>query len=150
MSNRPGISSPERASALALELRTSLGKLKRKLRGQAGQEDLTSSQVSVLLRLEKDGPATVSNLARAEAMRPQSMSAVIAPLEAAGLVSGTPDPNDGRQTPFSLTKMCRKRIQERRAAKQDWLTRTIQTRLSVQEQEKLVAALEILARLVED
>jgi hypothetical protein len=46
--------------------------------------------------------------------------------------------------------MCRKRIQERRAAKQDWLTRTIQARLSAQEQEKLAAALEILARLVED
>jgi len=150
MSDRSGISSPGRASALALELRTSLGKLKRKLRDQAGREDLTSSQVSVLLRLEKDGPATVSNLARAEAMRPQSMSAVIAPLEAAGFVSGTPDPNDGRQTLFSLTKMCRKRIQERRAAKQDWLTRTIQARLSAQEQEKLAAALEILARLVED
>jgi DNA-binding MarR family transcriptional regulator len=83
-------------------------------------------------------------------MRPQSMSAVIAPLEAAGLVSGTPDPNDGRQTLFSLTKMCRKRIQERRAAKQDWLTRNIQARLSAQEQKKLAAALEILARLVED
>ena len=150
MSDRPGISSPDRASALALELRTSLGKLKRKLRGQAGHEDLTSSQVSALLRLEKDGPATVSNLARAEAMRPQSMSAVIAPLEAAALVRGTPDSNDGRQTLFSLTKMCRKRIEERRAAKQDWLTRTIQTRLSAQEQEKLAAALEILARLVED
>jgi len=150
MSDRAGISSSERASALALELRTSLGKLKRKLLGQAGPEDLTSSQVSVLLRLEKDGPATVSNLARAEAMRPQSMSAVIAPLEAAGLVSGVPDPNDGRQTLFSLTKMCRKRIQERRAAKQDWLTGTIQARLSAQEQEKLAAALEILARLVED
>lgn len=150
MGNRTGTSSPQRASALALELRTSLGKLKRKLRGQAGQDDLTSSQVSVLLLLEKDGPATVSNLARAEAMRPQSMSAVIAPLEAAGLVSGAPDPNDGRQTLFSLTKMCRKRIQERRAAKQDWLTTTIQTRLSAQEQEKLAAALVILARLVED
>jgi DNA-binding MarR family transcriptional regulator len=150
MSDRPGISPLERASALALELRTSLGKLKRKLRGQAGHEDLTSSQVSVLLRLEKDGTATVSNLARAEAMRPQSMSAVIAPLEAAGLVTGTPDSNDGRQTLLSLTKMCRKRIQERRAAKQDWLTRTIQARLSAQEQEKLAAALEILARLVED
>jgi DNA-binding MarR family transcriptional regulator len=150
MSDRSGISSPGRASALALELRTSLGKLKRKLRDQAGREDLTSSQVSVLLRLEKDGPATVSNLARAEAMRPQSMSAVIAPLLAAGLVSGTPDPNDGRQTLFSLTKMCRNRIQARRAAKQDWLTRTIQTRLSAPEREKLAAALEILARLVED
>ena len=150
MSNRPGPSQANRASALALEMRTLIGKLKRKLRDQAGHEDFTSSQVSVVLRLEKDGPATVSNLARAEAMRPQSMSAVIAPLEAAGLVSGAPDPKDGRQTLLSLTKECRKLIQERRAAKQDWLTKTILARLSVQEQEQLAAALEILARLIED
>lgn len=150
MSNRISRSQADRTSALALEMRTLIGKLKRKLRDQTGDEDLTSSQVSVLLRLENSGPATVSNLARAEAMRPQSMSAVIAPLEAAGLVSGVPDPNDGRQTLLSLTKKCRERMQERRAAKQDWLTKTIQAKLSVQEQEKLAAALEVLARLVED
>lgn len=150
MSNRISRSQADRASALALEMRTLIGKLKRKLRDQTGDDDFTSSQVSVLLRLENSGPATVSNLARAEAMRPQSMSAVIAPLEAAGLVSGVPDPNDGRQTLLSLTKKCRERMQERRAAKQDWLTKTIQAKLSVQEQEKLAAALEVLARLVED
>ena len=147
MSDRPGISSPERASALALELRTSLGKLKRKLRGQAGHEDLTSSQVSVLLRLERDGPATVSNLARAEAMRPQSMSAVIAPLEAAGLVSGTPDPNDGRQTILSLTDESRERIRASRALREDWLVRGIQAHLSLAEQEFLAGAVEYLQRL---
>lgn len=150
MSHRSGRSQADRASTLALEMRTLIGKLKRKLRDQAGHEDFTSSQVSVLLRLEKDGPATASNLARSEAMRPQSMSAVIAPLEAAGLVSGAPDPNDGRQTLLSLTKKCRELIQERRAAKQDWLTKTIQAKLSAKEQEQIAAALEILARLVED
>jgi DNA-binding MarR family transcriptional regulator len=124
--------------------------LKRKVRDQTGHEELTSSQVSVLLRLEKDGPTTASNLARAEAMRPQSMSAVLAPLEAAGLVSGAPDPNDGRQTLLSLTEKCRERMHARRAAKQDWLTQTILVRLSAQEQEQLGTALEILARLVED
>jgi DNA-binding MarR family transcriptional regulator len=150
MSNRPSRSQADRASALALEMRTLIGKLKRKLRDQTGQEDLTSSQTSVLLRLEKDGPATVSNLARAEAMRPQSMSAVISPLEAAGLLSGAPDPNDGRQTLLSLTQKCREIIRERRAAKQDWLAKTILAKLSAQEQEQLAATLEILARLVED
>lgn len=83
-------------------------------------------------------------------MRPQSMSAVIAPLEAAGLVTGAPDPDDGRQTLLSLTKKCRVLIQERRAAKQDWLTRTILAKLSAQEQEQLSTTLEFLARLVED
>ena len=104
----------------------------------------------MLLRLEKDGPATVSNLARAEAMRPQSMSAVIAPLEAAGLVSGAPDPKDGRQTLFSLTQKCRKRIEERRAAKQDWLTKAILGKLSAGEQDQLAAGLKSLALLAED
>ena len=150
MSDRSRRSQADRVSALALEMRTLIGKLKRKLRDQTGHEDFSASQVSVLLRLETDGPATVSNLARSEAMRPQSMSAVIARLEAAGLVRGDPDPNDGRQTLLSLTKKCRELIQERRAAKQDWLTKTILAKLSAQEQERLAAALEILARLVED
>ena len=135
---------------MALEMRTLIGKLRRKLRDQAGHEDFTSSQASVLLRLEMDGPATVSNLARAEAMRPQSMSAVIAPLEAAGLVSGAHDPRDGRQTLWSLTQKCRELVEQRRAAKQDWLTKTILSKLSTQQQEQLAAALEILARLVAD
>ena len=150
MNNRFSQSQAGRASALALEMRTLVGKLRRKLRDQAGHEDFTPSQASVVLRLEKEGPATVSSLARAEAMRPQSMSAAIAPLESAGLVRGVPDPNDGRQTLLSLTPKCRDLLEKRRAAKQDWLTRTIQAKLSAQEQAKLAEALEILARLVED
>lgn len=150
MSTRANRSQADRASELALEMRTLIGKLKRKLRDHSGHEDFTSSQAAVLLRLEKDGPATVSNLARTEAMRPQSMSAVIDPLEAVGLVSGAPDPNDGRQTLLSLTQKCRELLHERRAAKQDWLTKTILAKLSAQEQEQLAVALEILARLVED
>jgi DNA-binding MarR family transcriptional regulator len=150
MGNRVDRSDADRASRLALEMRTLIGKMRRKLRDQTGREDLTSSQVAVLLRLEKDGPATASNLARAEAMRPQSMSAVIAPLEAARLITAAADPSDGRQTLWSLTKKCRERIEERRAAKQDWLTKTIVAKLSDREQQQLAATLEIFARLVED
>jgi DNA-binding MarR family transcriptional regulator len=140
----------ERASALAAELRTIIGKLKRRLREHGSMGDLTPSQVSVILRLESEGSATVSSLARAEGMRPQSMATVIAPLENAGLVSGAPDPSDGRQTLLSLSKTCQKWIQEGRAARQDWLTGMIQSKLSSQEQEKLAAAVELLARLIEE
>ena len=145
--NRPRI---ERTSALAAELRATLGKLKRKLREHGERSDLTPSQVSVILRLEQDGPITVSSLARAEGMRPQSMSAIVTSLLGAGLVSGSPDTNDARQTLMSLSRKCRKSLKEGRAAKQDWLTTTIQEKLSVQDQEKLAAVLELLARLVED
>jgi DNA-binding MarR family transcriptional regulator len=139
-----------RASTLAQDLRALLGKLKRRLREQAHVGDLTPSQVSVLLRLEKDGPATASNLARAEGMRPQSVAPVIAALESAGLVSGAPDPADGRQTLLSLTDACRKWAAAGRAARQDWLTRTLQARLSPQEQDELARAVELLKRLVDD
>lgn len=150
MSNRLLSPQVEHAYTLAAELRTIIGKLKRRLREHGSGGDLTPSQVSVILRLESEGSATVSSLARAEGMRPQSMAAVIGPLEAAGLLSSAPDPSDGRQTLLSLSKMCQKQIQDGRAARQDWLTRTIQSKLSAQEQEKLAAAVELLARIVED
>ena len=140
----------EFASTLAIELRTAFRKIKRFLREHGGHGDLTPSQVSVVLRLERDGSATVSSLARAEGMRPQSMSAVITPLQEAGLVSGALDPNDGRQTLMCLTPKCLKLLEDGRSARQDWLTRRISQRLSVGEQEQLRAALELLTKLVVD
>jgi len=135
---------------LAAEIRAIYRKLKLRVREHGGGNDLTPSQASVLLRLEKDGPATVSSLARAEGMRPQSMSAIVTPLQESGLVIGAPDLSDGRQTLMSLTPKCLKWLQEGRAARQDWLSTTISQKLSVHEQEKLQAALELLKRLVED
>lgn len=150
MGDRVILSQAERAAALAVELRAIFGKLKRKLREQGERSDLTPSQVSVLLRLEKDGPAAVSSLARAEGMRPQSMSAIITSLLETGLVAGSPDPNDRRQTLMSLSRKCQKLLKDGRAARQDWLTTIIQKKLSSQEQEKLAATVNLLARLIED
>ena len=138
------------ASRLAAQLRTTVGSLKRKLRQQGGRHDLTSSQVAAVLRLETDGPATVSSLARAEGMRPQSMSAVIAALEEMGFVAGAADPNDGRKTLLSLTKACRRSIEDGRAARQDWLAQAIQRKLSPPEQKRVSSVLHLLSRLAED
>ena len=150
MSKRSPVPESEIASDLAAQIRTILSKLKRRLREQGGGGDLTPSQISVLLRLEKDGAATVSGLARAEGMRPQSMSSIVTSLQDAGLVGSSPDPNDGRQTLMSLSKKCEKLLRESRAARQDWLTTAILQKLSTQEQQKLSAALELLSRLTED
>ncbi|MGC2086202.1 MAG: MarR family transcriptional regulator [Bradyrhizobium sp.] len=138
------------ADLLAGELRALAGKLKRRLREQADVGDLTPSQRSVLLRLEKDGPATASTLARMESMRPQSMGPIIAALESAGLVRGSPHPTDGRQTILSMTDACRTWLAEGRAARQDWLSRTITARLSPAEQQQLASAITLLRRLVDD
>lgn len=135
--------------ALASDLRVLIGQLRRRLREQANFGDLTWSQTSVLSRLDREGSATVTSLARAEGMRPQSMGATVSALQAAGLVSGSPDPKDGRQTILSLTPACREWIKASRAAKEDWLFRAIQSKLSPEEQEELATAVALLKRLAE-
>jgi DNA-binding MarR family transcriptional regulator len=138
-----------RAMALAGELRVLISQLKRRLRAEAHFGDLTWSQVSVLSHLDREGPATVTTLARAEGVRPQSMGATVSALEAAGLVSGAPDPTDGRQTILSLTAACQEWIKAGRAAREDWLFRAIRAKLAPSEQEELATAVELLKRLVE-
>jgi DNA-binding MarR family transcriptional regulator len=135
--------------ALAVDLRVVVGQLRRRLREQASFGDLTWSQTSVLSRLDREGPATVTSLARAEGMRPQSMGATVSALEVAGLVSGSPDPKDGRQTILSLTPSCQEWIKAGRAAREDWLFRAIQSKLPPEEQEELASAIELLKRLAQ-
>jgi len=150
MDDQPPDNASIRSLALSVALRATVGKLKRKLLAQADVGDLTNSQVAVLLRLERDGPATTSSLARAEGMRPQSMASIVAALDAAGLVGGSADPADGRQTLLSLTDACRQWLRESRAARQDWLSRTIEARLSASELAQLETAVALLSRLADD
>jgi DNA-binding MarR family transcriptional regulator len=135
-------------ASLAAELRALVGRLKRRLREQGSVGDLTPSQIAALLRLERDGPATVSSLARAEGVRPQSMGVTVAALEAAGLVAGAPDPDDGRQTLISPTPLCMEKLARGRAARQDWLARQIES-LDPDERAQLAAAATILRRISE-
>jgi DNA-binding MarR family transcriptional regulator len=135
--------------ALATELRIVLGQLKRRLREHAVFGDLTWSQASVLGRLHREGPATVTTLAKAEGMRPQSMGATVSALEAAGWVSGSPDPTDGRQTILALTAACQEWIRTGQAAREDWLFRSIQTKLGPEEQEQLATLVQLLTRIAE-
>jgi DNA-binding MarR family transcriptional regulator len=141
--------SESQLTALAGELRVVLGKLLRRLREQADGADFTNAQKSVLLRLERDGPATVSMLARAEGVRPQSMRITVAALEKAGVVSGKPDPEDARQTFLSLTPSFLKVVKTGRAAREDWLFRALGAQLAPREHEQLAAAVKLLSRLAD-
>lgn len=137
------------AMAIAGELRVLLGKLKRRLREQTGSRGLSWSQMAVLGQLDREGCKTVTELAELEGMRQQSMGATVASLQTAGLVTGKPHPTDGRRTLLALTPKARAWIKASRAAREDWLLQTIQTRLSSAEQKKLAASVELLKRLVE-
>ena len=133
----------------ASELRVLVAKLRRRLAEQASPGDFTPSQIAVMSRLLNDGPATLTALAKVEAMRPQSMSAIIAVLQAEGVVEGRPDPTDGRQTILGLTDATRERVESSRVIKNDWLFRSIRARYSSAEQARLADGVVLLQRLLE-
>ena len=137
------------AAVLASDLRSLIGKLKRRLREQASAGDLTPSQTAVLVHLDRDGRTTVSALARLEGVRPQSMGATVASLEGLGLLKGSPDPTDGRQTILSLTPACQEMIRTGRAARHEWLLHAIQQKLTMQEQSQLKLGIRLLNRIVD-
>lgn len=136
-------------TALASELQLLNSRLRRRLREQATAGDFTPSQISVLLYLERETTATVTDLAQAEGVRTQSMGATVATLQAAGMVEGQPDPKDGRKTLLSLTPTCRAKLSEGRALRRHWLVRAMSSQLSETEQIELAAAVALLKRLVE-
>jgi DNA-binding MarR family transcriptional regulator len=134
---------------MATELRIVLGKLKRRLREHANKGDLSLSQMAVLGYLDREGPSTVTALARAEGVRPQSMGATVAALEEAGLIGGNPHPADGRQVVLSLTAAARRWLEESRAAREDWLSQAIRSHLDPGEQRELARATALLRRIVD-
>ncbi|MBN8873727.1 MAG: MarR family transcriptional regulator [Rhodospirillales bacterium] len=136
-------------ATLATELRFLMSKLRRRLREQADAGDLTPSQATAWKRLERDGPMTVTALARAEGVRPQSMGATVTALEAAGLIERAPDAADGRQSMLSVSAGGRARVEAGRAVRQDWLARRIECRLDPSERDVLAQAFALLDRIAD-
>ncbi len=141
MPNRP-------LDAAILDLRQAVGLLVRRVRAAAASEELSLTESVVMARLAREGPATTADLARAEGMKPQSMGATVAALEAMGIVERTPHPTDGRQVHIALTAKGAALRKSAKYAKQTWLAQAI-AQLDKQEQATLFAAGEIMRRLAE-
>ncbi|MGH6654440.1 MAG: MarR family winged helix-turn-helix transcriptional regulator [Actinocrinis sp.] len=146
---RPLSASSPQVTELAGEVRVALGQLVRKLREQSEGNDLTTSQQSVLGRLERDGPATATQLANAEGVRPQSMAKIVRVLEDAGLIGGAPDPNDGRKIVISVTETAVEQFRTGRRAREDWLARAIAANLSPDELDQLSSMPHLVRRLTQ-
>jgi DNA-binding MarR family transcriptional regulator len=133
----------------ASDLRDLVAKLRRRLAEHGSPGDFTPSQIAVAVRLLGDGPATLTSLARAEGMRPQSMSAIVAALEVGGIVERRPDPADGRATIIAITDDARHRIEQSRIRKDDWLFRSMRAKFTPAEQATLTTSIALLQRLLE-
>jgi DNA-binding MarR family transcriptional regulator len=144
---------PERvsdsAARAAREIKAVFSRLRRRLRELALEDDLTPSQTAALIRLAKDGPASASQLAGAERVRPQSMATTLAGLDRHGLIRREPDPDDGRRQLISLTPEGRRRAESDRKVRDEWLVRALQDRYTEQERRIIVDALSLLDRLTD-
>ncbi|MGH7107168.1 MAG: MarR family winged helix-turn-helix transcriptional regulator, partial [Acetobacteraceae bacterium] len=119
MSSTPrGPISPE---TVVPALTQAIGQMLRTLRAEANPGGLSISQTAALALLAENGGMTNADLARAQAMKPQSMYTILATLEQEGLVERSPHPTDGRQILFSLTRQGIAARRKRSTAKHEWL-----------------------------
>ena len=130
------------------ELSLAIGQLLRRLRAESNPDGLTWSQTVALARLEKAGPMTTADLARAELVKPQSMGATLAELEREGLLERRPHPTDGRQVLFALTAEGIEARRKRSAAKQKWLLAAM-AKLDPAERQTIMSAVALIKRLGE-
>jgi DNA-binding MarR family transcriptional regulator len=116
------MSDDQEVIVLAGELRDALGRIMRRLRSELG---FPLAQGSVLGRLTRDGAQSVGDLAAAEKVRHQSMAQTVRDLEAAGLVTRRPDPDDGRRAFVELTRAGREALLADRRHREGWLAEVL-------------------------
>lgn len=138
----PTISDP----ALASALRLAVMRLARRMRAERPESDLSLTQLSALAVLERQGPLTPRELAAAERIRPPSMTRVVAALEAAGLVTRTDHPTDGRQVLLAASPAGAALLREDRRRREAWLAQRLRE-LDAGDREVLRKAAAVLDRL---
>ncbi|GAA1298559.1 MarR family transcriptional regulator [Planotetraspora silvatica] len=136
---------------VARRLPQAMVRLRARLRTESAPTDRrwTWSQMSTLSRISEEGPTTVSALAAAEHVRPQSMAATVAALLQEGFVTGGPDPTDGRKTLISITAAGRALLTSIPAMREAWLEAAIERHLSPADRQTLVKAAQIMERLAD-
>jgi DNA-binding MarR family transcriptional regulator len=130
---------------LATDLRVVVGRLVRRMRADYS---LPVSHATVMGRLDRTGSQSVSDLAAAEHMRPQSMAQIVTDLEAQGLVQRNPDPGDRRRALVVVTRQGQVTLEAERRRREGWLAEAI-SELPGEDREVLARAAELLRHLAE-
>ncbi|GAA1869779.1 MarR family transcriptional regulator [Pseudonocardia ailaonensis] len=138
------------AVSASREVRAVISRLRRRILAASDADDMSVAQASVLARLSSEKELTVSDLAAAEGVRHQSMSAIVAALAERALVERRADPTDGRRQRIVLTAAGGERVAEGRRARDEWLAGQLQEKCTESERETVLAAMEILGRLTRD
>ncbi len=140
------------ASKVAHDLRLAVGRLARRLRqlyAQGRGDQLTFTELAVLSRLHRDGPASASRLANGERVTAQAVGAAIGALHRRGLVERTPDARDRRKTIVSLTDPGRSAFTVREQTVIERMVQAVESGCTAAERRQLAAAAPLLERLAD-
>jgi DNA-binding MarR family transcriptional regulator len=132
----------------AARLRAVVGRLSRRLNSLARGAGLTTSQLSTLGVVAREGPIRLSDLAEIESINPTMLSRVVAALDDAGLIRRRPDPEDRRAGLIEVTATGRRTHDRLRAERGRVLSAGL-ARLDRAEVGTLEAALPALEALVD-
>ena len=131
---------------VAARLHSAAIHLLRRLRREDDATGLTAPRLSVLSVVVFAGPRTLGELAKAEQVRPPTMTRLVGALERQGFVRRVPDPNDGRVTRIAPTAKGRALLLRGRGRRVRALTRDLNA-LTPEEIRTLGHATAILERM---
>src|SRR5262245_21904262 len=134
------------SAELATRLHSAAIHLLRRLRVEDVASGLSGPRASALSVVVFGGPITLGDLARAEQVRPPTMSRLVSGLVRAGLVESEQDPGDRRVQRIRATAKGRSLLLAGRARRVRRLSRDLE-RLSPDEFATLAAALETIERV---
>jgi DNA-binding MarR family transcriptional regulator len=134
---------------VAAALQMSIGLCIRQLRQVQVEGDLSLPEASVLKRLDRSGPSSVTELAKAEQISVQSIGTTLGALEARGLVARHPHPTDGRRAVLSITKSGTRILSNKHNGRAEQLARALSTGFSPAELQQLMVAAPLIERLAQ-
>jgi DNA-binding MarR family transcriptional regulator len=132
------------AATVAAELRTAMGKLTRRVKGE---DVIPLGQIAVLGALDRDGAMTTSDLAVDQRVRPQSMARAVGLLLDQGLVTRRAHPTDGRKSLVELAPAGRAALEAERGRRAGWLALAIESELTEEERGVLARSAGLMERL---
>ncbi|MCB1006210.1 MAG: winged helix-turn-helix transcriptional regulator [Acidimicrobiales bacterium] len=133
------------ATELAGQLRVVVARLARILR-QQDQSGLAPTLLAALTTVGRSGPLTFGELAAHEQVAAPTVTKAVQKLEAKGLVSRRPDPDDGRVCRVVITAAGRRHLERARRRRTAWLATRL-TELEADDVRRLAAAVDVLEAL---
>jgi DNA-binding MarR family transcriptional regulator len=131
----------------AVRLRSAVSQLTRHLRAHAPVEGPGSAKLSVLGQLYRLGPLTPTQLAQHESVRPQTLTRLLAELEADGCIVRRPHESDARQRVLSLAPAGARLLGAEVHRREASLASALAAQLSAAERAQLLSACDLIDRL---